>query len=174
MLHFFNWYIKRVDQLNEWIGNKISWFTTLLVLLICYDVIMRYLFNQSAAWIFELEWHLFAAIFLIGAAFTLKHDRHVRVDVFYSRFSVKQKAWVNLVGTLIFLIPFCLVIIDASLKFVGNSFRLNESSPDPGGLPARYIIKSAIPIGFILLFLQSISLTFKSLLIIFNKANHKS
>jgi len=81
----------------------------------------------------------------------------VRVDVFYTRFSEKGKAWVNLIGTSIFLLPFCLVVFWESIGFVQSSFAVKETSPDPGGLPARYIIKSAIPIGLFLLALQGVS-----------------
>lgn len=169
LFRFFNWYIKIIDSFNEWVGNKVAWLTTALVLLVCYDVVMRYFFNSSSAGLYELEWHIFSAIFLLGAAFTLKHDRHVRVDVFYSNFSETQKAWVNLIGTLVFLIPLCYVIIDASSKFVLHAYRFNEGSADAGGLPNRYIIKSAIPIGFLLLLLQAFSMLFKSILTVFNK-----
>ncbi len=155
---------QKIDALNEAIGKGVAWLTTLLVVLIMYDVVTRYLFNTTSVGIIELEWHLFSFIFLLGAAYALKHDRHVRVDVFYSNFSAKQQAWINLLGTLIFLIPFCIVIIITATKFAINSYEIQEGSPDPGGLPARYIIKSAIPIGFILLLLQAISLTIKSVL----------
>ena len=161
---------KIIDQINEWIGRKISWLTSVLVLIICVDVIMRYFFNMSSAGVFELEWHIFAVIFLLGSAYTLKHDKHVRVDVFYGRFTEKQKAWVNLTGSLLFLLPFCVVLINASFRFVENSYRFHESSPDPGGLPARFIVKSAITTGFILLLIQSISLIFKAVLTIFAPA----
>ena len=171
IFEFLNRTAKIIDQINEWVGRKISWLTSVLVLIICGDVVMRYFFNASSDGVFELEWHIFAVIFLLGGAYTLKHDKHVRVDVFYSRFTEKQKAWVNLTGTLLFLLPFCLVVIDASFKFVENSYRFHESSPDPGGLPARFIIKSAITIGFILLLMQSISLIFKSIITIFAPAN---
>lgn len=127
------------------------------------DVAFRYLFNKTSAASFELEWHLFATIFLLGAAYTLQQDKHVRVDVFYTKFSAKGKAWVNLLGTLLLLIPFCLVAFWESLSFVANSFAVRETSPDPGGLPARYIIKATIPIGFGLLALQGISTILKSI-----------
>ena len=148
-----------------------SWLTAFLVLLICYDVIMRYLFNSSSIAIYELEWHIFALIFLLGAAYTLKHDRHVRVDVFYSRFSRRTQVLINLIGTLILLFPLCWILITEGFDFVANSFRLLESSPDPGGLPARYLIKMSIPIGFSLLFLQAISWVFSCLLELAGKVN---
>ena len=91
------------------------------------------------------------------------------IDVFYSKLSEKGKAWVNLFGTIIFLIPFCLMLIFASQNFVINSFNIGETSPDPGGLPGRFILKSIIPIAFFLILMQSISLMFKSILIIFDR-----
>ncbi|RMF54463.1 MAG: TRAP transporter small permease subunit [Calditrichaeota bacterium] len=157
-----------IDKLNERVGNSVIWLTSALVLIVCYDVITRYLFRESMVAIQELEWHLFAFIFLLAAAFTLKHDRHVRVDVFYVKFSPKVRAWVDLFGTLFFLIPFSLVVIISSWNFVAISFKIGETSPDPGGLPARYILKAAIPIAFILVLLQSISIIHQSLKTILN------
>lgn len=161
-----------IDQLNEQIGHSISWLNTVLVLLVCYDVAARYFFDTSSAGMVEMEWHLFSLIFLLGAGYTLSHDRHVRVDVFYQNFSEKKKAWVNLLGALLFLIPFCLITIAASWKFTANAFAMQEGSPDPGGLPARYIIKAAIPLGFSLLLLQAISLVLKSILILTKPPAH--
>ncbi len=166
MIKNLNRLISIIDQVNEWIGKQISWLTTVLVVLICTDVVMRYFFDFSSAGVFEMEWHLFAIIFLFGAGYTLRHDKHVRVDVFYSRFNEKQKAWINLTGTILLLMPFCVVIIVTSIRFVENSFLISESSPDPGGLPKRYFIKSAITIGFTLLFLQSFSMAAKALIVI--------
>ena len=102
-------------------------------------------------------------MFLLGAAWTLDQDKHVRVDLFYQRFGPKKKALINLIGTLIFLIPFCWVTLITSIDFVQSSFLLNETSPDPGGLPGRYLIKSAIPLGFGLLMLQGVVLILNSI-----------
>jgi TRAP-type mannitol/chloroaromatic compound transport system permease small subunit len=161
-----SWYI---DNITEYLGRMSSWFTSILVVLICYDVMMRYIFNTSSAKVSELEWHFFALIFLFGAGYALKHDRHVRVDVFYNSFSPKVKAYIDLAGSVIFLIPFCVVIILLSIKFAINSFNIHETSPDPGGLPFLFLIKSAIPVGFFLLLLQAISLICKSLMVIKSK-----
>jgi TRAP-type mannitol/chloroaromatic compound transport system permease small subunit len=111
----------------------------------------------------ELEWHLFAIIFLLSAGYTLSIDEHVRVDVFYSRFSEKKQAWINLFGSFFFLIPLCIILIISSENFVFISFRVGETSPDAGGLPARYILKAFIPISFLFLLLQGIAVVFKSL-----------
>ena len=99
-------YIRFAEALNERVGTAVSWLTTVLVIVVCYDVFTRYLLKNSLVAVQELQWHLFALIFLIGAAYSLKHDKHVRVDVFYSRFSPRAQAWVNLVGRLLFLLPF--------------------------------------------------------------------
>lgn len=157
-------YIRIIDILNEKIGTAVSWLTVVLVLVTCYDVIVRYVFKESSVAFQELEWHLFAVIFLASAAYTLKIDDHVRVDIFYSRFSLRKKALVDFICSVLFLIPFCLLVIYSSKDFVINSFLIKETSPDVGGLPARYIIKTFIPISFFLLLLQGLALTFKSYL----------
>ncbi len=162
-------YIKIVDYVNEKIGYFMSWLTALMVVVVCYDVFTRYLLGKSHVAVQELEWHLFAVIFLIGAAYTLKHDKHVRVDIIYARLSPKARAWINFTGYIIFLIPFTILVIWASKNFVYFSFTIKETSPDPGGLPARYILKACIPVGSFLLLLQALSLTFKSLFTIMGK-----
>ena len=163
-MHFLRAFVGLSDRLNERIGVAVSWLTTVLVAVVCYDVFTRYLLKSSLVAVQELQWHLFAVIFLIGAAYTLKHGKHVRVDVFYNRFSEKSRAWVDFLGSLIFLLPFCLVAIWCSHTFVINAFTIGEGSPDPGGLPARFILKAAIPAGFLLLALQGVALAFGSLL----------
>ena len=105
----------------------------------------------------ELEWHMFAIIFLLGAAYTFKESKHVRVDLFYSQFSNKNKALLNIVGGLALLIPFCVLLIVITTSYAYDSYLLEEGSPDPGGLAYRFIIKSMIPFAFILLLLQAIA-----------------
>ena len=140
--------------------------STLLVLVICVDVVVRYLFNATQEWMTEFEWHLFALIFLIGAAYTFKEDAHVRVDLFYNQWSEKTKAWINISGILLLLLPWCLIVIRAAQKYAMNAYRIRESSPDPGGLPARYLIKFAVVIGFLLLLLQALSVLLKSIAVL--------
>lgn len=151
-----------ISRMNETIGKTISWLTLVLVLLVCFDVIRRFLFNQTEAWIMEMEWHLFALIFLLGAGYTLKNEKHVRVDLFYHDFEGKDKALVNLIGTLVFLMPMCLVLIYVGFYYAYESYSIGEGSPDPGGLPYRYLIKSMIPVGMIFLVLQGVSLAIQS------------
>ena len=147
-MNFLRKYIKIIDNLNKKLGLLTSWLTAVLVLLVSYDVFVRYFIGQSSVGLQELEWHIFALIFLLSAAFTLTIDEHVRVDVFYTRCSPKRKAIINLLGSVLFLIPFCIIVIISSEEFVKTSFRVNETSPDAGGLPARYILKAVIPFHF--------------------------
>jgi TRAP-type mannitol/chloroaromatic compound transport system permease small subunit len=165
MIKFLKFFLDAIDSINEKIGKIVSWLTMVMVLVVCYDVFTRYLLRSSKVAVQEMEWHLFAIIFLIGAAYTLKHDKHVRVDVIYVHFSEKIRAWIDLIGILIFLIPFSLLILWTSKDFVINSFLVKETSPDPGGLPARYLLKACIPLGFFLVLIQSISIFFKKLFI---------
>lgn len=155
-----------IDRLNEWSGTLVSWLTTLMVLTVFYDTVMRYAFKKGNVAIQELEWHLFSVIFLVGAAYALKNDAHVRVDIIFTRLSGKTKAWIDLVGTLIFLIPFAVMVIYASQNFIANSWAVKEISPDPGGLPARYALKAMIPLGFFLLILQGVSQAIKNFFIV--------
>jgi len=153
-----------IDALNDRVGRVVAWTTLLLVLVTFVDVVMRYFFNTSYVFTQEMEWHIFAFIFLMGAGYTLKNEGHVRVEVFYGKLPPKGRAWINLVGVIFFLIPSCFVFIKTSIPFVINSFHVMEGSPDPGGIPFRYLIKSCIPAGYTLILLQGISLGINSLL----------
>lgn len=158
-----------VNTLNEWVGRGVAWVTAGLVLVVFVDVVMRYVFNMSFVFTQELEWHLFAFIFLIGAGNTLLHDGHVRVDIFYQRLGYNARAWVNLVGVILFLVPGCVMVVITSWKFVYNAWTVMEGSPDPGGIPYRFLIKATIPVGFSLLCLQGLSLGIQSLFEILGK-----
>lgn len=151
-------FIKTINQLTELIGRLVAWLVLFMTLIIVYDVSTRYLFSIGSVGLQELQWHLFSIIFLLGAAYTLKHDGHVRVDIIYKGrwMNDELRAWVNVIGGLLFLVPFCLLIINASWEFVYNSYIFQEASPDAGGLAYRFLIKAAIPIGFSLLLLQGI------------------
>ena len=162
-----------IESIIRWIGEKSSYINVLLVMIICIDVFMRYILNTTQTWVIELEWHLFALIFLLGASYTLQEDQHVRVDLFYADRSNKSKAWINLAGTLLFLVPWCLILINSSFNYATNSWMMNEGSPNPGGLPARYIIKYFMTFGFVQLLLQGIAVIYRSVQTIFS-SNTKS
>ena len=158
-----------IDTINAWVGRFVAWTTALVVAVVFIDVVMRYVFQTSFVFAQELEWHLFAFIFLIGAGCTLLKDGHVRVDIFYQRLGPKGQAWINFLGVLFLLIPGCYLIIVTSWQFVYNSFAVMENSPDPGGIPYRWVLKACIPVGFILVLAQGLSLGIKSLMIILGR-----
>jgi TRAP-type mannitol/chloroaromatic compound transport system permease small subunit len=158
-----------IDEFSDKVGWFVGWLTTLMVLIVFYDTVMRYAWNKGNVALQELEWHLFAVVFLIGAAYTLKQGGHVRVDILFIKFSEKTKAWVDFLGTLVFLIPFSIMVILSTKGFIENSWAVKEVSPDPGGLPARYILKSMIPLGFVLLIIQGFSQMIKSLFVILDR-----
>ncbi|MCP4721664.1 MAG: TRAP transporter small permease subunit [Desulfobacteraceae bacterium] len=159
-------FVNFVDSLNDKIGYLVGWMTTLMVLIVFYDTVMRYAFNKGNVALQELEWHLFAIVFLIGAAYTLKEKGHVRVDILYVNLSEKTKAWIDFLGIFIFLIPFSVMVILSTKGFIMNSWAIREISPDPGGLPARYILKTMIPLGFSLLIVQGLSEAAKNFMVI--------
>ncbi|NIA25949.1 MAG: TRAP transporter small permease subunit [Gammaproteobacteria bacterium] len=134
-----------------------GWLTAVLVLVVVFDVVTRYVFNFSIVAMQEGEWHVYSLIFLLGAGWALKEDRHVRVDIFYTNQSPRVKAWINIIGTLIFLLPFSALAFFSSVPYFEASLRTHEGSPDPGGLPGRWVLKGAILLGFLLLFLQGIA-----------------
>lgn len=157
-----------IEAVSEWTGRATAWLIPALVLLVGYDVAMRYLFQAGSVALQELEWHLFALIFLLGAAYTLRHDAHVRVDVFYhSRvMNERRRALVDLLGTIFLLLPFCALIIVSSASFVHDAWLFNEVSSDAGGLSHRFLLKAAIPAGFALLLLQGIAGICRCLLVL--------
>ena len=146
-----------IDRLNAWIGRTVSWLTAVLVILVVSEVLLRAFFNYGQAWMRELQWQLFALVFLLGAPYALQQNRHVRVDLFYERFSPKQRAQVNFVGSLLFLIPWCVVLIWFGSQFAYEAYLLGEGSADVGGLPTMVPIKVALPLAFVLLLLQAIA-----------------
>jgi TRAP-type mannitol/chloroaromatic compound transport system permease small subunit len=146
-----------LDNVSEWIGQVISWLTLFMVLLVFIIVILRYLFNIGSIQLQESVIYLHGMVFLLSAGYTLKQDEHVRVDVFYSAMSHKNRARVDLVGALLLLFPVSLYIFYMSLDYVLLSWRLNEASGETGGLPGLYYLKSLILIMPILLMLQGFS-----------------
>ena len=144
------------------VGKCVSWISLLLVVLICLDVLFRYFFNSTQVWLIELEWYLFGVLFLLSGAWCWQQNKHVRVDVFYGKFKPASKRRLDFIGTLFVGIPWICVVLYASFKYAAYSYGLNEGSPDPGGLPARYLIKFGIFIGFSLMLLAAVSSLFQS------------
>ena len=148
---------RAIDRMNAGVGRASRGLTLLMVLVTTYDVIMRYVFRSSFVFVQELEWHLFAVLFLLAAGYAHLKNDHVRVDIFYARMSRKAQAVVDVVGGLLFLFPSCFLIVYTSIPFIRASVAVLEGSPDPGGLPGRFLLKMAIPLGFSLLALQGFS-----------------
>jgi TRAP-type mannitol/chloroaromatic compound transport system permease small subunit len=153
---------RAIDALSLGINKVVIWLVLLATLVSAGNAIVRYMLHSSSnAWL-ELQWIMFGAIFLFGASYTLMKNGHVRVDVLYSKYPPRVKLWVDLLGTLLFLIPTAVAILLTSLPWVTNSINTREMSPDAGGLP-YWPIKLMIPVAFVLLLLQAISEVIKRL-----------
>jgi len=145
-----------IERIIEVLGAGTSWIALAIVALMSINVLLRYLFHTGSVWSQELEWHLLVPLILIGMSYALRHGEHVRVDILYSRFSPRSKEIVNLVSALL-ATAISILVIWFSLKYVLQSYVIDEGSPDPGGLPHRFLLKSLIPVGFALLLAQSIA-----------------
>ena len=154
------------DGINEAIGKTIAWLTLIIVLLTFSIVLLRYGFNLGWIALQESVLYAHAAIFMLGAAYTLKHDGHVRVDIFYQKFSRKQKALVNLFGCLFLLMPVCAFIFYISIDYVLLSWQILEQSGESGGLPFVYLNKTLILLLVITLVLQGVAEIARNILII--------
>jgi TRAP-type mannitol/chloroaromatic compound transport system permease small subunit len=158
-----------IDALNERVGRFAMWLVLAAVLLSSGNAVFRYGLNMSSnAWL-EIQWYLFSGIFLLGAGYTLKHNGHVRIDVLHGRFSPRARAWIDLLGGLLFLLPTAGIIAWLGWAGFAESYAIGEMSPDAGGL-SRWPIKLAIPVGFALLALQGISESIKRLAFLVGRA----
>jgi TRAP-type mannitol/chloroaromatic compound transport system permease small subunit len=150
-----------IDGLTDRIGRAVAWLSVVMILLASFNAVARYLGRfigrslSSNAYL-EMQWYLFSLLFLLTAGWVLKEDAHVRVDVLYGRLTQRGRAWIDFVGGLLLLLPFCGFVLWASVPSVRNSWAAREVSPDPGGLP-RYPLKAVILVCFILLLMQGIS-----------------
>ena len=138
------------------IGKLSSYLSLFLIFAVCLDVVLR-IFDSSVTWLNDLQWHLFSALFLLGGAYTFQKDKHVRVDLFYNKFSPKNRALVNIVGITSLLMPWCLILLIYTFQYALDSLKIFEGSPDPNGLPYRFIIKIILFLSIFLLMLQALS-----------------
>ena len=147
---------RAIDAVNERIGRAVLWLVLAVTLISAANALMRYGFGMSSnAWL-EIQWYLFGAIFLLAAGYTLKHNGHVRVDVLYGRWPPRARAWIDLLGTALFLLPLCVLMVWLSWHGFIESFQRGELSSDAGGL-IRWPVRLLIPLGFALLGLQGVS-----------------
>jgi len=154
--------IKNIETFIEWTGRTISWLTLGMVLLTFLVVLLRYVFNTGWIALQESINYMHALVFLIGAAYTLKHNEHVRVDIIYSKLSERGKAWIDLSGHIFILLPVMLFIFWISWGYIIASWSVFESSAEAGGLPAVYLLKSSIILMSVLLILQSFAQILKA------------
>lgn len=149
-----NFILNLLKKFIDAVGNMCSIIMILMGLNIFYNVVMRYFFNDVSIAMQELEWHLFAAMFMFGIGYTLKEDGHVRVDVIYEQLSQKMQAIINIIGSLLFALPFTCLIIYFSVSYALDAYTMGEGSADPGGLPHRWIVRSIIPVSAFFLVLS--------------------
>ena len=154
-----------IQKASILLGRLVSKLYPLMILLIFGVVILRYFFGVGWIWLQEIILWMHALIFLLVSPYALEEDSHVRVDVFYRKWSKKNQAWVNLLGVILFLCPFSLFLFFSSLDYVTTSWSISEASRDAGGLPYPFIslLKSTIPVTALLLFLQGLAMTYKSI-----------
>ncbi|MCB1936426.1 MAG: TRAP transporter small permease subunit [Nitrosomonas sp.] len=162
-LHKFEYAVNRLSGAFGWIAG---WLCILMIAVVFFDVIARYLFESGSIAMQELEWHLFAAVFLLGAAYTMREDAHVRVDVFYAKLPVRKKAVIDLFGTVFFVIPMYTLILYSSYDFVAYAYEFQEVSNDPGGLPYRFLFKALLPLGYFLVLIQSLAIISRNIRIL--------
>jgi TRAP-type mannitol/chloroaromatic compound transport system permease small subunit len=145
-----------IDTLIDKFGMVAAWTSFALVLVMAANVLLRYMFSTGSVWAQELEWHLLVPISLLGMSYALRHGEHVRVDIFFSKYSERTKILLEIVTALLsFLV--CIIVIRLSIPYVLQSWNYSEGSANPGGIPYRYILKALIPFGFLLFALQSLA-----------------
>lgn len=150
-----------LDAIVEACGWVAAWTGLALVLVMAGNVLLRYLFHTGSVAMQELEWHLMSPLTLLCIAYTIKHEGHVRVDILYARLPAGAKNVIDLFSALS-VVALSVIVIVLSWRYVMQSYRIGEGSPDPGGLPYRFILKAMIPAGFVLLLLQSLAATLRA------------
>ncbi len=159
----------RLELVNEWIGRGVAWLTLMMVIITFTVVVLRYGFDMGSIAMQESIIYLHALNFMLGAAFTLKHDAHVRVDIFYQKMGPRGRAWVDLLGTLFLLLPVCGFIFWSSWGYVADAWTVRETSGEAGGLPFVYLLKSILLLMPSLLMLQGLAIILQSILILRGK-----
>ncbi|MDD2741063.1 MAG: TRAP transporter small permease subunit [Rhodocyclaceae bacterium] len=145
-----------IDWLNERVGKGAFWLVLIMALISAGNASYRFIFNDSSNGLLEIQWYLFAAVFLLCSPYTLQKNEHVRIDVISGRFSARGLAVIDIIGTLFFLLPMVILVLWLSLPLVAESYKIQEMSSNAGGL-IRWPVKILLPIGFFLLALQGIS-----------------
>jgi TRAP-type mannitol/chloroaromatic compound transport system permease small subunit len=147
--------MKAIEGLVDRVGRATLWIALVMIALVATNVLLRYAFSIGSVWAQELEWHLLAALILLGMSYALQRGDNVRVDLFYAHYSARTKFVVDVVSIVLTFVV-ALFFIKLSVAYVGQSWSVNETSPDPGGIPFRWAVKGLIPLGYALLALQSV------------------
>jgi TRAP-type mannitol/chloroaromatic compound transport system permease small subunit len=145
-----------IDRFTDLVGRITSWITLVLALVMGANVLLRYGFSLGWIWAQELEWHLLVPIVLFGMSYAMRHGEHVRVDILFANFSPRLQHAVDLLAAMLAM-AFALIVVVLSLPYVGQSWSIGEGTANPGGIEYRYLIKACIPLGFALLFVQSLA-----------------
>jgi TRAP-type mannitol/chloroaromatic compound transport system permease small subunit len=153
-----------IDAFTEWCGIAVAWLTALMIITTCVIVFMRYVLESGSIALQESLSYMHSIVFMLGIAFTLKRGGHVRVDIFYSKFSARTRGYIDLVGAVLLLLPVCLVILLLSVTYVSNSWAIGELSAESSGLPWVYLLKSLLLVMPILLALQGVAELIKVIL----------
>ena len=166
LLSLANKFVQTIDRITEILGKGVAWLTLLMVLLTFSIVVLRYGFNLGWIGMQESVLYFHGLVFMLGAGYTLKHDGHVRVDIFYQQYSAKQKAYLNLFGSIFLLLPVCVFIFFISVNYVAASWQIMEKSPEAGGLPLVYLNKSLILLLAVTLILQGVAEIIRNIMVL--------
>ena len=145
-----------IDRFTAWVGRWVAWLVLAAVLISAINAAVRKLFNTSSNAYLEIQWYLFAAVFLLAAGYTLMRQEHVRIDVISGRFSKRTQIWIDIVGLVFFVLPLVFTVIRLSLPLVIRAYEMNEYSSNAGGL-IRWPVFAVLPLGFMLLGIQAVS-----------------
>ncbi len=159
-------WVHYIDRFTDRSGRLLAWLVLAMALVTTVVVVQRYGFNAGSIAAQEAVTYMHGCLFMLGAAYALKTDSHVRVDIFYRNFSPRTRAWINSLGGIVFLLPLCAFIGFASWNYVSESWLIRETSPEPGGIPAVFLLKSLIPLMAFNLFLQGLAETLRNALLL--------
>jgi TRAP-type mannitol/chloroaromatic compound transport system permease small subunit len=156
--------VQLIDAFTDFSGRVLAWLVLAMAILTSFIVVLRYGFNTGSILAQELVIYMHGCLFMLGAAYALKKGAHVRVDIFYRNFQPRVQAWINSLGGIVFLLPLCIFIAFVSWNYVSDAWAIRESSPEPGGIPAVFLLKSLIPLMALNLFLQGLAETLRAAL----------
>jgi len=159
-----------LDRIVKRSGDVVSWIWVVLVAVIVTNVTMRYVFGEGRIEFEELQWHLYALGFLVGLSYAIQNDSHIRIDILHDHFKPRTKAWIDLIGIIVFLFPFSIIVLWFAPNFIIYAFETMEASSSPGGLPYRFIVKSFLFLGFALILIAAFSRVVRAWALLFGGA----